>query len=255
MRLKYFSRSFLRRLKDSAAQNVDRYSSEPEWLDRFANGESYALESKQSVGPPPKLEVSATNNAELDAENSIRIYEWLRELLPAVAMEERLWSYLAHCEFADYMRVRWPVDSAASVVRRYCFEGTTFAALCRNGISRLWWAGHLTYDASRTDSFELTRALFMRQDIQVSLLERSLGKCKNLRTAVLDFLLENREWLGSESFGRRIQLLLRELNLLGGVMILDTLSVAEIQSHLFHVANRLIDKKPSPANTAGHSSK
>jgi hypothetical protein len=125
------------------------------------------------------------------------------------------------------------------VHRRYLFEDKTFAGLTRNGISRLWWAGKLTHDATRQNPFELTDVLFMRQDIQVSLLERAIGKCHNVRTAVLEFFHENSGWLAEEAFGARIQYILKELNLLGGVAILDALSKPQLDAFLKRVGESL----------------
>ena len=73
----------------------------------------------------------------------------------------------------------------------------------------------------------------------MSLLERSMGKCGKVRAAVLDFLRENSHWLSSEAFGRRIQLLLKEVNLLGGVAILDALPESELHSFLKKVGESL----------------
>jgi hypothetical protein len=68
------------------------------------------------------------------------------------------------------------------------------------------------------------------------LLERSLGKCPTVRSSVLEFLSENRERLEGEAFGRRIQVIIRELNLLGGVALLDALPRATIDSFLHRIA-------------------
>ena len=239
MKLSFFSEKFVARLRDTAASNVSRYGADGVWLDEFARGERYVHESNHVVAPPPSLVVSG-DLARDDAENSIRVFEWLKELTPAIAMEERLWAQLTHGVFADYMRARWPVDNEKAVRRRYLFEGHSFASLARNGVSRLWWAGYLTCDRQRPEPYELTKMLFMRQDIQVSLLERAIGKCHVVRTGVLEFLRDNSAWLSEKSFGRRIQILLKELNLLGGVAMLDALPPSEIHHFLKRVGDRLV---------------
>ena len=215
MKLQFFSGNFVTRLRETAATNVGKYGPDSSWLETFAAGHVYIHESNHVVDPPPSLVTSTDKNAQNDAENAKRIFSWLRMLTPALAMEERLWAYLTHCAFPDYMYARWPAVSEKLVKRRYLFQSKSFDALARNGIARLWWAGYLTSDEKRTNPFELTETLFLRQDIQVSLLERSIGKCRNVRMCVLDFLRDNRSGLSEEAFGKRIQVLLRELNLLG----------------------------------------
>jgi uncharacterized protein DUF6339 len=232
MKLQFFSSRFLVRLREKASMNASKYGADSGWLDALAAGQAYVHESGYVVDPPPTLVIATEGNAQLDAENARRVYSWLRNLTPSVAMEERLWAHLTHCVFAEYMAIRWPAKNEGVVCRRYLFEGNSFAALARNGIARLWWAGNLTHDETRSDPFELTKVLFMRQDIQVSLLERTIGKCPNVRTTVLEYLRDNGSRLSEDSFGRRIQLLLKELNLWGGVAILDALPKNEIENFL-----------------------
>jgi hypothetical protein len=223
------------RLRENAQENLTRYGSDSEWIEAFAGGKTYVFESAQVVDPPPVLITSESANPGNDAENAKRIFLWLEKLTPSLAMEERLWAGLSHSIFPAYMASRWPVEEANTIRRRYLFEDKTFAALSRNGIARLWWAAYLTQDKRRTNLFELTEILFLRQDIHVSLLERALGKCSNVRTAVLDFFKENRDWLAEEAFGKRIQTILKELNLLGGVVVLDALSLEELREFLTKV--------------------
>lgn len=243
MKLPFYNRGFVSKLRESAETNRAQYGETDAWLDVFSGGVKFTHDSSLVVDPPPELLIPPTGAASFDAENSKRIYEWLKSLSPAIAMEERLWACLTHSVFPKYMARRWPVDSASAVHRRYLFEGKTFAALSRNGISRLWWAGYLTRDEARKNPYELTDILFLRQDIHVSLLERAIGKCGNIRTAVLDYFKENQSWLKEEDFGNRIQDILKELNLLGGVAILDALPPAELREFLKKIGSSVAKGK------------
>lgn len=253
MKLAYFSNAFVGKLRETAAANAANYESGSAWLDSLAASGSYVHESNQVVDPPPQLLIAGDDTAAHDAANAQRVFEWLSKLTPAIAMEERLWAYLTHVVFAEYMRARWPVTGASAIHRRYLFEGKSFASLSRNGIARLWWAAFLTRDEEREAPYELTGTLFLRQDIQVSLLERSLGKCRRVRFAVLEFLKANADWLATESFGRRIQLLLKEMNLLGGVAILDAVPPAELQAFLQRVGEKLVRDENSQELGAGET--
>jgi hypothetical protein len=250
MKLPYFSKKMVERLHEQAAVNAPKYGANATWLETFAVGQQYIFECGRVVDPPPSLVFGEDNNPKNDAENARRIYNWLPTLSPSVAMEERLWGHLAHCVFPEYMAARWPVTAENIIHRRYLFEDKTFASLARNGISRLWWAGKLTHDETRLNPFELTDVLFMRQDIQVSLLERAIGKCHNVRTAVLDFFRENSGWLAEEAFGYRIQQVLKELNLLGGVAVLDALSKPQLQAFLKKVGESLAGNETSADTVA-----
>lgn len=252
MKLQYFSKSIVALLHQQAAVNVPKYANNMSWLDSFASGQQYIFESSRVVDPPPALIFGDKGSSKSDAENARRIYNWLPTLPPVVAMEERLWGHLTHCVFSEYMATRWPVtaETMSRIHSRYLLENKTFAALARNGISRLWWAGKLTHDSTRENPFELTDVLFMRQDIQLALLERALGKCHSVRVAVLEFFRENSSWLADEAFGYRIQQIIKELNLLGGVAVLDALSHAQLHAFLTEVGRSLAGTQPNPAGGA-----
>lgn len=239
MKLPFFSRSFVKRLRESAAANVERYASGPGWLRGFAGQDAFIHESSVVVDPPPQLLFGERDNPRFDADNAIRIYGWLEGITPVLAAEERLWVCLAHLIFPEYMAARWPANGVSAIRRRYLYEGQSSAALARHGIARLWWGAFLTRDPSRADPFELTRILFHRQDIQVALLERSLGKSRLIRTATLDFLRTEQGWLSATRFSERIQGLVRELNALGGVTLLDSLRGEQITVLLAQTAERI----------------
>lgn len=87
----------------------------------------------------------------------------------------------------------------------------------------------MTVDNKRKDKYELIKELIYRQDIAVSLLERSLGSNENVRTAFLEFLFENLEIKENEAKSR---ICLQKLNLVGGVKILPMLEIEEIKQLL-----------------------
>lgn len=239
MKLPFFSRSFVEVLRTGAGDNIPQYGTNSGWLDAVSLGRPHVHESGYVVDPPPQLQVAERDTARNDADNAIRLHAWLRNLSPSTAMEERLWACLAHLSFSAYMAARWPVKNEGEVRRRYLFEGSSFGALARHGVARLWWAAHLTHDARRADPYELTKMMFMRQDVQLALMDRALGKCRNVRTAVLEFLRDNGDWFADKSFGRRIQLLMRELNLLGGVVILDALPEQQVKEFVHEIGKRV----------------
>ena len=65
----------------------------------------------------------------------------MKNLNIQTATEERVWAYLTHNVFWDYMRKRWPVEDAnhqeSFIKMRYLFSKSMGQALLRNGISRL----------------------------------------------------------------------------------------------------------------------
>lgn len=174
------------------------------------------------------------NSAEHISTNSISLYENLK-LNETQASDKRLWTYLSHVHFWDYMKVEWKInflnekEKIVNFIRdRYFLNTLNVRSLTHNGISRLWWYAHLTVDENRRDKYELTKVLLSLQDIPVSLLERSLGSNSNIRKAVLEFLLDNPEFKTSKN----VQFLLKQLNLVGGVKNIPMLKLGEIKQIL-----------------------
>jgi hypothetical protein len=201
----------------AATNNFENYK-----LSRFPYEEKF---------PKGGTEIFIDSTLKLDAarsefENCKILYEGLKSLNATQASDERLWTYLTHVTFWDYMKERWPVgDSLGRVKDRYFLRTMSIETLTRNGIARLWWYAHLTYDAGRANPYELTEVLLSRADLSVGITERALGSNPNIRTAVLEFLKNNPVIASNEDKTRD---LIKGLNLVGGVRNLPFLEESEI---------------------------
>lgn len=172
-----------------------------------------------------------------DLENTKILFSAFSDLTPAQASDKRLWTYLTHVTFWNYMRRRWPVEGASNPVNRirdrYLLATTSLESLTRNGISRLWWYGYLTHDPQRSNPWELTEILLAKADLTVGITERAIGCSRQLRTAVLEFLAAHPEIIASEDASRE---LLKKLNLAGGTRNLPFLEVDELKALLSTIA-------------------
>jgi Family of unknown function (DUF6339) len=226
MTLQFLKRAAVAALEKQIIANLNAYrSGQTAELVVEAN----KSESSVEVTPPPSL-IKADGELESDAAATRLVYQWLANLNPTQASDGRLWSLLTHTVFADYVQRRWgssledSKEPEVRVLERWFFRGEGSSTFVRNGLSRLWWFGHITYDRDRGDPFELTDTLLSLQDIQVAFLERSLGRCRLLLKVVLETL---RNYSGRPEFstgrGEAVQRWARELNKLGGAYILDAL--------------------------------
>lgn len=153
------------------------------------------------VDVAPVLYVHGNRGAELnDAENAIKVYEYLGVLNRTQAADQRLWATLTHTVFWEYCRQRWTGITGINYVLEHWFEkkGAGLGALRRNSISRLWWAAHLTvapwddnkeYEIFRDSNREIyTGILLSQQQIFFDVLERSYGSSPKIRICLLDAL-------------------------------------------------------------------
>jgi hypothetical protein len=163
------------------------------------------------------------------------LYTALRHLSPVQASDERLWAYLTHTTFWEYMTQRWPIAQyegkarlAENIQERYFFMSDRPRALVRNGIARLWWYGYTSYDATRQDPFELTAVLLKNLDVAQSILERAFSRNPTVTKSMLGVLLDL-EKSGAPFYERdRVRDLAKYLVQIGGLTIIDALSFADV---------------------------
>ncbi|CAE6689387.1 hypothetical protein R70006_00267 [Paraburkholderia domus] len=240
MKLRYIKQTNLDQLKASLDAVAPRFANDSPWLDEFFAGQVWSLESQVSIANEIVLTDPEPGNHH-DLENSKKIHEALKALNISQATDERLWAYLGLVNFWGYMRKRWPMErygqkdsgsSAANLRERYFFVANPDRALVRNGIARLWWYGHVSYDAERADPYELTKILLDKLDVAQSLLERSFSRNPVVCRAVLNFMLKEQGNGRDVSERKTFRLLMQHLNRLGGMAILDLFTQADIEAEL-----------------------
>lgn len=258
-RLMIFRDSFVHGLRSSVASNLLKYQRDTAWTHEI--GSRSAREMQTNVDFNGTLALLNPQDGDLmDIENAIRLHSALRHLTPLQARDPRLWTRLTHAECWDYMRDRWPVekcmpnqDKACRYVHaRYFVPQSQSRSLLRNGIARLWWTAHVSFDVERENPYELTTVLLSTLDITQQILERGLGRAPNIIQAFLEFLLRNKKELLSGGNQNRalIRRLAKFLNMHGGVCILDCLSKAEVMDLLEVELSRILKLEAKPTEEA-----
>ena len=246
MEIKYFKESSLESLKSNIPGNLERYKGDGLWVQDYFGGEAYYLTSEILRGSLPDLKLPE-DGALYDLENTKALYRELRGLTRTQAADERLWAFLAHEKYWSYMRLRWPVEGGpvkdrskpiAFIRERYFFMSNRDRALVRNGIARLWWYGHASYDTSLQDPFELTALLLDKLDITQSLLERNFSRndqiTRGVLLAVKDWKVLRKAMPEREQFRSAMRHLTRK----GGVTILDALNAEEVRAEVFEALEK-----------------
>jgi hypothetical protein len=159
-----------------------------------------------------------------DFENVKRVHKNMRSLSESQASDERIWAAYTLSVFADYMRYRWNPDSEIAMMNRYFFSYSPKRSLFRNGIARLWWIGHLTYDATRPgDKYELTEYVCRKQDNINLLLDINFGNNPAIVSAVIQALIDAEK--GGMTIDRdKIRKISEYINTLGGLYLVDAFS-------------------------------
>ena len=251
MKLKYIKSGEFDDLKNHLSANKIKYAKEEVWLPEYFGHDQWL---KESIYPFPEgleLMMPGSGDGHNDFENTKRVYTALKNIPFSVAIDERFWTYLTHVTFWSYMRARWPLENGEKTKKgalnylreHYFFMPNKDRALIRNGISRLWWYGHVSYDETRANPFELTEVLLEKLDIAQQLLERSYSRNPLITKTILSQLLENKTNGDSFSTRPRFRPVMMHLNAVGGVTILDALDESDIKGL---VLNKLEQIKKGP---------
>lgn len=181
-----------------------------------------------------------------DIENAISVFEYLGDMTPVAASDQRLWTHLAHTTFLNYQLERWPLDGEkwkSRVADRWLMRNSSRGALVRNGVSRLWWAAKLTVDDQKIrnlsgdsgDKWAYLRVLLAHEDAFLGIVDRDIGMIPNLLFAVLDHIASDSE-NGQEAY---VRALMKEIVLVAGYSEWAGLSSRETEQSLAQVVIRV----------------
>jgi hypothetical protein len=258
-RLTIFRTNFVNTLRSGVATHLPKYYQSAPWASGLGTRSTRDLETKIELKSAFVLDTPDEDNLK-DLENAVRVHKYLRDLTPLQARDPRLWTRLAHLECWTYMRKRWPIErfkdqnekAARYVTARYFVPQNESRALLRNGIARLWWTAHLSFDSQRTNFYELTSVLLSTLDITQQILERNMGRSPVILRGFLEFLLANKTDLlrGGEDNREKIRRLAKFLNMCGGVCLLDCLSQRDIMMLLGGELERITQAGSKKATVA-----
>jgi hypothetical protein len=170
-----------------------------------------------------------------DFENAKIIFETYKNMTPVQATDVRIWTYLTHVPYWEYMKARRPVEKQPEdkriqyILQHWFIETLSPANLMRNDIALLWWASYLTYDPDRENPYELTEELFSMLDYTRHLLPGTQGRNRNFVQALLEFVIENKEVFSTYKEAK-VRFLMRKSNYVSGYKNFPALPIGTIKA-------------------------
>jgi hypothetical protein len=234
MNLKLFSSGYIEKLKadaingDCSIYYEDSFPFNPEFT--FDNTDIHVSETPNLINPTSRDNL-------FNFENGKIIYEAYKNLNPVHATDSRIWTYMAHVTFWDYMKSRLKLSNAAAenvgqyILKHYFVEKIQQRYLLDNHIASLWWVCHETYDTHREDPYELTKEAFSMADYTRDVIGSSLGLYKNFLHAFLETVIENPQIFEKYKEGKK-RLLMAKMNYFAGYSIVSSMSKSEIKNKL-----------------------
>jgi hypothetical protein len=197
-----------------------------------------------------KLDASFVLPSKSDPTNIKTLYLNLMKITPSQATEERLWAGLAHSVFWDYMHYRWPIvtvkdkkEIKKKLMTNYFFHHGQQRSLLTNGLSSLWWYGHLLYDHDNSEE-PLVLLNYILRDKNArgfvlfgSNFSNNESVMKVFLYQLIQFEKDNNISLSRTQFKDAVGF----MNMLGGASITDALPTeylkSKIQKYLYEIIN------------------
>lgn len=184
-----------------------------------------------------------------DRKNIEILYESLKDLHPANAIDERLWAGMLFGQFWEFVQYRRGSELKSGdrlkVLSSFLFMRGKKRSCFINCLSRLWWTGYLLYDANDSYHYkavDLIAAKAYSSNI-VLISSNNFISNKSLALGVMDSL-NDRKKNGDIIERYHFVEANKYLNCLGGVILLDTLTREETKN----IVDKRLDKVYKPVN-------
>lgn len=202
-------------------------------LENFVYNEDGVIPNIEIMVDSPRLILPELGNSH-DLENSKIFFEAYKQLSPVQATDIRMWTYLSHVTYWEYMIARRPVEKQPETKRtgyiltHWFIERVSASSLLRNEISLLWWVAYLTYDEKRENPYELTEEAFSMLDYTRHLLPGTQGRNKVFANALLEYVIENKK-LFERYKESKVRFLMRKANYLAGYRVFPVITKGAIK--------------------------
>ena len=199
---------------------------EKELITLYQKQESFNFSNNELLDSQIEIDIEELNSKLdpiSDSKSAIAIYSSFINLNPIDASDKRLWITLSHRDLWTYVQSRWPLkETPKSIVdSRWFFNGSDRTAFTRNSISRLWWAGHLTFSPwdqleslnvfKSEDPYKYTKIMTNTSQLWFDVTEREWGSNLVFRICFLeafDRILRDQQITNRTLLSRKLSIIL-----------------------------------------------
>ena len=185
----------------------------------------------------PNTNISDRKNIEI-------IYDAMKHLNPANAIDERLWAGILFGQLWDFVQYRRAYELASGkerdILNSFFFMRGTKRSCFMNCLSRLWWTGFLLYDTQNSDKYAAADIICENAYASNILLfsSNNFSSNKDLALGLLDCLTELKA-KGTVIKREHFVESNKYLNCIGGVVLLDTITRSEVKQMIAEHLDKL----------------
>lgn len=179
-----------------------------------------------------------TEVASTDIEFSLLLFRSMSGIDPSIARDPRLWTYLSHTYFLDYLRNRYPLpkddEKAIKQIKAHYFCTEATRSFERdNGVSRLWWIAYVVSKIEELSLDDSLKAFLATTDVRASIFDRpSTAQNTNVLTGILK-VISVAVATGDPIMKRKnFREFMKQVNIWGGYMLIGNLEQKDIDEKL-----------------------
>lgn len=217
------------------------------------NNESPFGEFKHEI-PEFSMDMSSDKPESTDYNNVKILYSALKYISDTQATDERLWSGLSHYDLYEFMVYRCKLKkeniTEKKILTNFFFNYGNKRSLIVHPLARLWWVGRLLYDENKDNPYEALE--YLKSDFStkvLSLFSSNFTNNPSIVRAVL-YAISELESTGEKVDRKKFLELIRYVNLLGGIIILDYLNEEELKNKIIEHYCKLYGIKTSNNSNA-----
>lgn len=236
--IKVLTEEGLSYLKNNVLDNKTYYiSNDKSYFENLLESKGYLIETNYKYVDFESDLVYSGNSDQDDFENIKIVYNAFKHLPAFMMLDDKFWAAQSHTILWNYVQKRRDDYLRSDKLTDKDIINSFFTHTSHgkkrgtyvNCISRLWWAGKLTYEGERENPYELTYQLCQTgfSSTIVPFSSSNIAGKESSRKALLTVIKEKRDE-GKVVRRDDISYGLRHLNIIGGSSIVDSISYDEI---------------------------
>lgn len=227
----------------TANNYIRNWKDSSEWLNAIYSGNLF--EEKKYKIPDFELKVSNSGNYdEVDFENSVILYNSLKELPLYILTDERFWAWINLTKGYKAAIQAMPVKSDSTFADHWLFSHGNRRGLFFGVLSRCFFRVYLTINETLDDKFELTKFIIDNPERFRNLTWRSSSSQKHIVQGIIKAEKEIVDKYGDLVKNSIYSDVAKYVSLYCSVRLVDVISENDIHDVVYkYMENQLLNKK------------
>ena len=231
---------FVKKNIDAIANRIINESTNS-WVPSFFNCVSYVFKEKKITINDFSLKKNInSDDKQIDFENSIILYENLKDIPKYLLFSEGFWLWLYFDKFYVEVREFMIIKGRSTIKDHWLFSGGVRRGLFFGVLSRMFLRVYLTVDDSSEQKYELTQWVIENPERLRNLTWRSFSSEKHLVKGIIR--AEKKFCENNIEKNSLYPALAKAISMLGSVKILDSISEKDIENYTYNQMIQLSKK-------------